>query len=148
MRFKQAACAAIIFTLCLSAILTVTDTLAKYTYTFFGTDSAKAAEFDIEITEPSELDTNSTDNPFKHHFSEKEEIKLLGFSVTNNREVAVRCAPSIDGGVSYEIAVSGEVCESFNVGIGETVDFQVIIMTDGLKINPIQAKLVLDIQQL
>ena len=132
----------------LAGSLTAASTFSRHMYSITKTDAAEVAEFDIEITAPVELDYASAENPYQHSFSDVGQAKAFAFSITNNKEVSVICAPHIDSNVQYRILVNDVACNSFVIGIGETVDFQVIIISDGLKTEAISAKLVLDIQQL
>ena len=140
--------AMLILLISLTSLSTTANTWGKYTHTTTKTDSAAVAEFDIEIIAPVEFDAVSEETPYQHSFSEKGQTKSFDFRITNNKSVTVICTPTIDSNLQYNIITSGAVCESFVVEIGETVDFQVVLLSTGLKAVAITANLTLDIQQI
>ena len=123
---------------------TAPGTFGKFLHAVTGSDSAFAAKFDIEVTAPGAL--NSSD--YQHYFPMPGDEVSFVFSVRNNSEVAVICRPYINSGIVYRVLVGGEPQSEFAVGIGETVDFQVVITSGGLSVNITEASLLVDVQQL
>ena len=134
--------------LLLLTTFTITSTLAKHMHTTIMTDSAEVAKFGIEIGEPIELQYISENNPFEHSFSDKGQTLALNFKVTNNKEVTVLCTPYIDSDVQFYISIEDGIYEDFIIEIGETIYFQVIILSNGLSAEATTANLALEIEQL
>ena len=110
-------------------------------------NSASAAKFNINITTPDEFNSTDEKNDYYHLFSTKGEIKSLNFSVSNNGEVDVLCTPYIRNNIDYYIIVSDEIKNEFAVKVNETIDFQLVIMSDTLNIGATYASFFIDIQQ-
>jgi len=127
---------------------TTSKAFARYLYSFTGTDSAMVAKFDFEIIPPAEFVSVSSDDPYIYSFSGSEETKSLSFKIINHKEIDVICTPSIDSNVQYEIFVLDTACENFIVRAGEEVEFQVVVLAEGLSEEAIVATLLLDIEQL
>ena len=138
----------LITVLILACLFTVSFTFAKYLYTTFNTDSAEVAKFDVDIIAPSELGHISSESPFAHSFSDKDQSITFDFVVTNNKEVTVICTPHFDNEVQYYILIDEIEYESFVVEIGETIYFKVVVLADGLGIEETFTNFVLEISQL
>ena len=137
----------ILFLFSVIMINIIPNTLGFMLQRFNGINSASAAKFNIVITTPNEFDTISENNYYKHGFMEEGEIKSLNFSVSNNGEVDVLCIPYISGNVNYHLIVSDEIKNEFALKIGETKDFQIVIMSDGLNAGVTHASIFIDVKQ-
>jgi len=135
------------FFLLISALLTISTSFAKYVTNSHISASAIAAEFNVEIIAPDELQFVSAEAPYKHVFSTEDEIKQLEFSIANNGEVSVWCMVSIGGDIQYRIIVDDAVRDNFTLKTGEHIDFMVEILSTGLSSNITDATLILDVQQ-
>ena len=133
--------------LLLFCVVSITFTFAKLMYTTIMSDSAAVAKFDIDVIAPAEFDYASFENPFEHSFSGKDQSLIFHFEVTNNAEVDVICTPYFDNEVPYYILVDEIVHENFNLDIGETVSFQVVVLADGLGVEATLSNLILEIEQ-
>ena len=128
-------------------MLTMVNTFAKYVKEAINEDSAIVAKFDVEISIPEELEAVSDEAPFSVFFTEKEQTKAFPFSIENKGEVSISCRPFISEAASFEVYVSEKLCESFFVGIGECIEFQIVISTKGLNKHSKEAELVIEIYQ-
>ena len=126
---------------------TIPPTLAKLINTVFGEDSAVVAKFNVTITAPSELGSIAEGDYYKHFFPLEGEVKTFNFSAQNNGEVAVICTLNMDNSVSYSISVAGQAKNEFRLDIGESVDFQLTISSNGLGPQFVEAPFHIDIQQ-
>ena len=128
--------------------LTIVSTMARQFTSTSKYDSAKVAEFNIEIAAPEELVLLSEENPFQHLFTGKGQTISFDFSITNSDEVIVICTPYFHGDVSFNTIVNEKVYDSFIVGIGETVDFTIVVISDGLRAEALATNLVINVEQL
>jgi len=131
-----------------TAIYAIPDTFGRFAQEVIGSDSAFAAKFSIEIIIPEELDSISHENRYQHYFPKEGETKLFSFRIRNTGEVLTSCRPYITHGVQYLVLVDNELQSEFPLDVGETVDFQLIILSDGLSTEITEASLFIDIQQL
>ena len=138
--------ASILF-LIVSVLFTTASTFAKYVQRAVIEDSAVVAVFDVQISAPEELEGTSSEAPFLILLFETEETKSFLFSVENKSEVSIVCRPFISNDVTFEVLVAEESCESFFVGMGESIDFQIVISTEGLNRHSKEATLVVEIYQ-
>jgi len=122
------------------------ETLGGFAQVLSTKDSALAASFNIELTASKELENPGTDY-YWYYFPTGQELKALNFEVTNKGEIAVMCAPHINNGIEYRVYIDNTVKPEFVVEAGEAVSFWIVIAADGLDLSPIDAALVIDLQQ-
>ena len=128
--------------------LTIVNTVAKYIVSSSNNDSAEVAEFNIEIIAPQELATVSEENPLEYLFKKKEQTLSFDFKIINNEEVSVICVPYFDSDVQFDVIVDETICDDFIVEIGETVDFTIVVLPDGLELEALATSLVIEVEQL
>jgi len=125
----------------------IPKTSGRFLQTLKKDDSALAAVFNVEITAPKELTEVSDEDYYQYYFLQEGEIKVFDFKVTNNGEAVVTCFPHINGGIMYQVFVSGKAQNEFAVLYGETVEFQLVVMSDGLTANLKEVSFFVDIEQ-
>jgi len=108
-------------------------------------DDAVVAQFDVSVVVPEDFLVQ--DGFFEYRFISDAGIQGFNFQITNNGEVSILCKPHITNDITYHIYVNGEEQPEFIVPIKETVNFWIIIMPDGLDINPKDAELFIDVEQ-
>ena len=131
----------------LIALFTVTSTLAKHITSMTNSDSAEVAEFNVTISAPDELNSASEHNPYILSFTGEDQTISLGFSIFNDNEIVVICTPYFDSDVQFDVIVNEEIVDYFVIGIGETVDFSIEMISDGLIAEALATKLILSIEQ-
>ena len=130
------------------AFYALPGTLGSYIHTFYRSDSANTAKFNVVITAPDELSELGTDNSYHYYFPADDTTKTLDFTAGNFGETTVICTPHINNGISYRIFVSGELQNDFVIPIGESVDFQLVILAAQLDAEIKEASFFIDIEQL
>ena len=130
------------------AVYGIPDTFGRFMQGFIGIDSAFAAKFNIEITTPDEFDSISSENQYQHYFLTEGATKRFSFRIRNGSEVLVSCRPYINNNVQYCVLVDEEIQNEFLLDMGEAVDFQLIVMSEGLSTEITEASLLIDIQQM
>ena len=141
-------CTILISVVLLAGSFSIVGTFAKHLHISTGIDSAEVAEFDIEIIAPPILGPATAEDPYQYSFSAKGQSRAFGFRIKNNKEVAIICTPYIEGNVQYTILGEAGAADHFVLEIGESVDFRVDVLSDGLTTKTTVAKLVIDIEQL
>ena len=129
----------------LTSIYTFPNTYGKYKQSIKENDSAYSAKFDIDIISLEQFNLNSYN---EYYFTMPGDEISLNFRIVNNSEVSAICRPYINNGVAYRIITKDGAKSEFIVGIGEIVEFQLIIMSGGLSAIITEASLFVDIQQL
>ena len=122
-------------------------TTGKFAQAFILTDSAFVGRFDVLVTPSEEFITEQGVSLFEYYFLSDGEVKGLNFEVENNGETDVICIPQVSGDINYRIFVSGKEQTEFIVRVKETVNFQLLLGTDGLDANIKNAEFFIDIQQ-
>ena len=133
--------------LLLYSMYVVPEAFGNFKSMIRGKDSAFAAKFNIEITAPHGLGSSSSENKYQHYFPVKGDTKNFSFRIHNNSEVSVICRPYMNNGVSYRVIIEDEIQSQFFVETKEFVDFQVVVLSEGLSTDIIEASLFVDIQQ-
>ena len=131
-----------------AVVHTVPDTFGQFVQSVKMKDAAFVAKFDIAVTAPDELDSILINEKYQHYFPMTGDQVFFTFNIRNNSEVFVLCRPYINNGIAYHIIVGDELKSEFTVGIGESVDFQLVIMSEGLSVKITEANLFVDIKQL
>ena len=137
----------VLFMTLAASIYTIPNAFGNFARMVNGSDSAFAAKFHVEVTAPGELDLISGENLYSHYFPMEGGSLSFPFTIHNNSEVSVICRPHIDGVLHY-IIVDYEILDEFSVHVGETVDFRVIIMSEGLSADITETSLFVDIEQM
>ena len=141
-------CALILFFAFAVVLYTVPGAFGKFAQVFSVGDSAFAAKFDIELTAPDGFDSISQGEHYQHYFVQAGDEASFSFRIRNNSEVLVLCTPYIDSDIAYYVVVENEAQSEFVIGMGETVDFEIIVMSDGLSADITVASLFVDVQQI
>ena len=144
---KVLACILVITILVLS-LGSIQGTFGLFSRSFFFSDSAQAAKYDVVITAPEEFWSEQDESVFEYYFLSEVDIQALVFQITNNGDIDIICRPNINADIKYRIYVAEEECTEFIVETKETVSFWLIIAPNGLDTNISNSELFIDIQQL
>ena len=148
-KLKRKSAYILILLLLLIAIMhTFSNSLGRFSHSVNVNDSAFAAKFNIDIITPDELSSVSSDNHYQYYFPMQGDVISFAFKISNNSEVAVICHPHINNGIRYHVILDGVYQNEFVLNSGEAINFQLIVLSDGLNTNITQSSLLLDITQL
>jgi len=128
-----------------AAIFTTHSSFGKLAKMLQSTDSASSAKFNVTISAPDELVSDS--NGYNHHFFAKDDEMTFNFSASNNGEVVVVCVLKMNDNIQYDVFIDETIQNEFTIGIGETVNFQLVINADGLSASVTEASFFIDIAQ-
>ena len=146
--FRKTTCGLTLLLILSVAAYTIPKTLGEFAHTIKMSDSAIVSRFDIEVTVPKEFDETSSKKHSRYYFpTQKSEISF-DFKVRNNSEVPILCQPYINNGIKFHITIENQVQDKFALGVGEAINFQLVIMSDGLTTYATDANLFIDAQQL